>query len=325
MPVRSRQHPPLEKRKGGADDPPLPAPTPEQLLLCAPSRSSVVKTSGTCLLPSEIDDLTRAYNTSSSHTQRVHGHDSATRLRDLRRFTHTPAGQDFVLLDRPFVKKNRDLHHRLSHDAFRPPSPSSWERNPRTWLSNHDIDAVMVQYEKAHRDFKFLGVLPVDFNETLPGIRKRCVVQSMCKIDVSSLWKQGFRYLGAVFNMDRHDQPGSHWASLYVSLDPGALNYGAYYYDSVGKTPPPQVTKFMQFVRDGVVASSRNTRVFEIRHNNTKRQFKNTECGVFSIFSLTVLLSNTMTFDEMCVRMGNDDEIHKLRRIFFRPAAAAAF
>jgi hypothetical protein len=41
--------------------------------------------------------------------------------------------------------------------------PDSWEDDPNTWLSNHDIDKVMQQYAQTYPEFVYLTTQPSDF------------------------------------------------------------------------------------------------------------------------------------------------------------------
>ena len=40
--------------------------------------------------------------------------------------------------------------------------------------------------------------------------------------------------IGIVFNLDKHDQEGSHWICMYVDLYTDDI----YYFDSYGQKPP---------------------------------------------------------------------------------------
>ena len=48
--------------------------------------------------------------------------------------------------------------------------------------------------------------------------------------------------IGTVFNLDDHDEPGSHWTAMYVELLPRCREKpSAYYFDSVGSKPPKEI------------------------------------------------------------------------------------
>ena len=230
------------------------------------------------------------------------------------------------------VRQNPKLR-RLLQARFRPQRPRSWAKNPRMWLSTDDIRRVMQQYETSHPHFRFLGVFPRDFSEAKssdssaaasdsPG---KCIAgASVCHLDPKALTGKGYRCAGAVFNMDRHDQRGSHWVACFVGTDPRRRMYGIYYYDSVARPPPPEIAKWILQARDrqvaSLVSSKRSARRhFEVRYNKVRRQFMNTECGIFSMHFLTRALESDIAFDELCQTMGYDDDMYALRGTLYRP------
>ena len=128
------------------------------------------------------------------------------------------------------------------HKNFKPKYPDEWLKNKNAWLSTYDINNVLEQYEK-NNNYKYIGAVPIDFDKKLSiGL---CVVNELCNINIKSLYLAGIRYLGAVFNLDPHDQPGSHWVSLFINL----FNGGIYYFDSYGNKPPQEVNNLMEKVR----------------------------------------------------------------------------
>ena len=55
----------------------------------------------------------------------------------------------------------------------------------------------------------------------------------------------------------------------------------------------------------------------DMRHNPTRHQFKNSECGVYSINFILELL-NGKSFDDICNTELPDNDINKLRKKIFR-------
>ena len=210
------------------------------------------------------------------------------------------------------------MRRRVMEEGFRPRMPSSWNLDEHTWLTNRDIANVMKQYEALVPDFAFVGVFPRDFELRLSS--GQCVSPKMCDLDYSVLWQNGKRQLGTVFNLDTHLGGGSHWVCMYASLDPSTSDFGAYYYDSVARTPPREVESFMSAMkrRMGDVHGEHVVPSFQIRYNTVRRQFENTECGIFVMFFLVCCMSRRVPFDKICRSMGYDANIHALRRVFFR-------
>jgi hypothetical protein len=214
--------------------------------------------------------------------------------------------------------------------SVRSPQPREWKKDPKMWLSNIDIENVMNQYndEETYK-YHFLGVFPIDFaDKTLFG---SCLYPEICNLDVVPLFKKGIRYLGMITNLDRSDQPGSHWTSLFICMDRDAPNFGAYYYDSVSRTPPPAVKAFFERIRDQLMAmpctGRKKCQPFRIDYNKQQHQFANTECGMFSmvyqirwIEMLRASVGKT-TFEDVVKVKLRDTDMYNLRNILFRTGA----
>lgn len=122
------------------------------------------------------------------------------------------------------------VKHEIKVDTFRPKGP-----NGRfTWLTTSNIDDVMTQYENKYNDYKFLGAIPIDFDSL-----------SQYKIPMerlTQLYNDGKKKLGVIFNLDEHDQPGSHWVAMFADLGKGTC----YFYDSYGVEPEPRIKTLMR-------------------------------------------------------------------------------
>jgi len=218
--------------------------------------------------------------------------------------------QDFVQYS-PHAQVKSSLEKR-----FKPKKPESWQNNPREWLNTYDILNVMKQYEESDASFHFVGVFPVDFaaKNSSSGY---CIVQEMCQLNLQDVWNRGIRKVGVVFNLDRHDQSGSHWTSLFIGLDPKKKNFGVFYYDSVASSPPHEIATFMKARKlelEELHVKHRHKVRYEV--NRVRRQYKGTECGVFSILFQIMML--THSFEDVCKNMGYDDDVVQFRNILYR-------
>ena len=130
-------------------------------------------------------------------------------------------------------------------ESFRPAVPKSWNNQKKTWLNTLDIFAILSQYEDAYPEFNFISVSPIDFDTLISkkyGYKKDCVDEDLCSLDLNNEAKTKITKLAAVFNLDKHNQGGSHWVCFYTDLKLGE----AYYYDSVANNVPIEVANFME-------------------------------------------------------------------------------
>jgi len=147
-------------------------------------------------------------------------------------------------------------------DLFKPKYPDAWKNNKTAWLSTLDINNVLEQYEK-NSHYKYIGAVPIDFDTKLSiGF---CVVNELCNLNIKKLYLSGIRHIGAVFNLDPHDKPGSHWVSLFINL----INGGMYFFDSYGHKPPKQIAFLMERVRK-MGNELLKKKIIDISHFDTK-------------------------------------------------------
>ena len=83
----------------------------------------------------------------------------------------------------------------------------------------------MRQYEQTFSNFKLIEPTAIDYDTRLPEENDRCVSEPLCNLSIKQLMKQGKNKIGIVFNLDNHDEPGSHWVSLFVDIDNSLIFY----------------------------------------------------------------------------------------------------
>lgn len=267
---------------------------------CSPARQGLV---GSCLTTAELQSVAALYNQEEEEAHKsipMEAFKSRDRLIHELKTKFQPVCPDMketCWLEK--AVKSRDLYNLLT-TAYRPKKPSTWTKNKREWLNTYDILNVMKQYEEKHDTFEFLGVFPVDFAEKhktqtqaqqhsqTQTQHQQCIVQQMCNFSIKQLLSKSKTSFGIIMNLDAHDMPGSHWVACYCCLDESSPKYGICYFDSGGDPPPKPISDFMKSIYTQVNKPG----VFQKRYNPTQMQFKNTECGIFSILFVTLCLKH---------------------------------
>jgi hypothetical protein len=200
--------------------------------------------------------------------------------------------------------------------TLRPTGPSS----KYEWLSTTDINKVMLQYENEYKNFKFFGAVPYDFNE-LPQLE-------VYNLNFSNLLNLNKNKIGMVINLDTHNQSGSHWVALYSDLSENKI----YFFDSFGKKPGKRITVFIRNLLTFLYNNKNNTHInikdflserytnnnnYDVRYNKKQHQFKNSECGVYSM-NFIIRLLHGETFDNIVNNVTRDVEMNNCRKTYFR-------
>jgi len=196
--------------------------------------------------------------------------------------------------------------------SFKPLMPKKWEENPREWLNTIDIRDVMNQYEIKHVDFEFIGPVPMDFDSKV-GFGQ-CVINELCNISLKLLLDNGKNKIGIIFNLDKHNEPGSHWVAMYANIPLDKNTQGEIcYWDSYGVKPNSEVVVLMNRLQKQ--ANELNKKVV-IKINKNRHQYKNTECGVYCIYFLTSFLEGK-PFEKIVENIVSDDNMFEKRKDFF--------
>uniref|UniRef100_A0A6C0K0I2 Ubiquitin-like protease family profile domain-containing protein n=1 Tax=viral metagenome TaxID=1070528 RepID=A0A6C0K0I2_9ZZZZ len=320
---RNRRHRKLRKthKKGGKNK-----------MNCSPIVDNKTVNSSTCFTPDVLIKIKDAYNKSHSKDKYIPWSNPQEIWRTLNKRLVNCAKEDCWLS----TIKDKMLVQELKDVIFAPKHPPDWLKNPNEWLTDLDISNVMEQYEKTYANFKFIGPSPIDFDTRVergelpwadPGDSndKVCVWEELCHLDVGKLLKSGITQLGIVFNLDKYDEPGSHWVSLYVSLGtqdklkkntggksnvsseipgsyankedgPSDVEEGPFlfYFDSTGKEAPLEIKALIKRIEDQCKQLSPPIKIQSYNNNGQDHQKSNTECGMYSLFFIITMLTNEM-------------------------------
>jgi hypothetical protein len=193
----------------------------------------------------------------------------------------------------------------------RPKAPAEWAVNRWEWLSSDDIDAIEKNFMKVFSDYFYVGTVPIDFN--LKSETKKCLVSALCKMKLPDLYAKGKHRIGIVINTDPHDGPGEHWVCVFCDIRPELEYPRMTYFDSYAQKPESEVVELMQKWKAQWDATGTHGKGMELTYNDTRHQYKDSECGVYCIYFHYACL--------MEIPMGEripDDVINAFRDLLFR-------
>lgn len=287
---------------------------------CSPLGQENYKKYGTCFSPKEVTTLAKTWNVfHPKYAIPVSAFSSVKKLVSELQMRFDPiCGKDRqdCWVETDIVRKGN--LYQLMSPKLRPMMKQSWLKNKHEWLDNHDIKRCIQQYEEKYTSFEFLGAIPRD-----AMCESVCSIYKTCSVNVTDMLRRKKTELGVVFNLDRHTESGSHWVALYANFRPRSPKFGIYYYDSVGDKPPKEITEFMQSIKQqvGQVYKREFTEHFNGHINIVRHQYKNSECGMFSmVFLILCLEKKNMDFYQVrdLIPKRSDDDMNKLRFALYR-------
>ena len=251
---------------------------------CSPAVQNK-KVQNSCYTPHILMQIRNAYNLAHSDKEKIHETDPTKIWQILnKRLVHCKK-------EDCWLKQITDdqLRKRIDRYIFAPDQPYEWSNNPNEWLSNYDILNVLEQYEETYKHFEFIGPTPIDFDTVLES--RQCVYNELCHFDLKSLVSKGKTKIGVVFNLDKHNQSGSHWVSLFVDTDGKFI----FFFDSAGSKCPKAVYALVKRIQEQASNMGHKYRLYQ---NYPKtHQYSNTECGVYSLFFIITMLTNKTKFN----------------------------
>ena len=250
-------------------------------LNCSPIVKGKTLLQDTCYTPDALDQIKQAYNKNNSDNP-ITTTDSKIIIQELRTRL-TQCGKEDCWLNQ--IKDSEARRH-LDKILFAPDQPHEWKNNPTEWLSNYDITAVLEQYEEAYPEFILLGPSSINYDTKLPEENGKCVWEDICRLSLQDLDNRGKRKLGIVFNLDKHDEPGSHWVSLFVDMDRGFI----FYFDSGLNPVPQEITRLKNTITTQGKLLNKPIRFIFIK-NKKEHQKSNTECGMYSLYFIITMLT----------------------------------
>jgi len=281
----------------------------EQELFCAPD----INSGGvTCYSKEDLVFLIKAYNKKRPRTHQIKIKNKSKKnlWLALNKKLRKDCNNEWCWLEQNFVPA--PYAKKQLKEKFRPKMPEEWEENPFEWLTTTDIKKVMKQYEKRYPSFLFMGPVPSDCPSE--------ITCSLSGLDVEILINRlGKTKLGIIYNLDKHDDPGSHWVATYFDFKKGIILY----FDSVGIPPPKLIMNFLKKMKKSCEEYFMNNfgieKDVDIYANTTRFQFGDSECGIFSMhFIISNLRGDNM--HQMEKSEINDIIMNELRKKYYRPS-----
>ena len=233
---------------------------------CAPGKGDKIS----CYNRTSLIKMARALNRKKRLPKKIRIGTNRKKIdiwRDIRREMSNRCNSEVCWIDQDFIKQLNDPE--LTEKLFPPKMPESWKQNPNTWLSTTDINAVMEQYENLYTDFLFIGPVPSDCPN---GIQ--C---ELSNFNPNRLSRNGIKRVGIIYNLDKHNQPGSHWVAVYIDMK---RDKDISYYDSYGELPPPAIA---QFLVDTYNKLDKRGVKMKVGYNQRRHQMGGSECGMYSM------------------------------------------
>ena len=169
-----------------------------------------------------------------------------------------------------------------AHLLKKPSAPSSWDKNPEEWLSSLDIEAIEKEYTKVFPKYYFVGCVPIDFDKK--SSTGKCLVSTLCSLNIKSLYEKGYDKIGIVFNTDVSTGPGQHWIALFADVDPQYEYPRITYFDSYSHAPEKEIQRLMFRWKEQLDGMKLHSKPTELSYNHTRHQYENSECGMYCIY-----------------------------------------
>ena len=262
----------------------------------------------TCFSKTSLIKIAKAWNKKNPNNKiKIEDKSINSLWKQIRKRLKDQCKNEWCWTQQEFVREIKD---KQINTTFKPRKPKNWNKNKTEWLSTIDIENVVKQYEKKYPNFRFIGAVPIDFDEKY-GLGQ-CIVNELCKINLQRMILGKIFNIGIVFNLDKHNQDGSHWVSMFIDLKKN----GIYYFDSYGEPEPKEVKRLADRLLDQAKKLGKNNMVYRI--NNVRHQYKNSECGIYCINFIVEMLKGA-DFDEFINRKINDIDMNKKRDFYFSP------
>ncbi len=254
---------------------------------CAPAVKDNMP--GSCISSSVLNNMKRKYN--KTHKNKIQSSKNKEIIEELAR--------------KLSCNKESCVAEKLGEGTklFAPKMPRSWLSNKNEWLSTPEFINIFKGYEEANPDFLFLGPAASDYQYKMNN--GQCEIHELCSLDINHL-PQGISKIGIVFNLDKHDEPGSHWVAMYISVRKKTV----FYFDSAGSKILPSIRALYKQIHKQD-KSYKYVDNYPLIH-----QYGDNECGMYSIFFLIIMMY-TEDYSYFTKKRWKDKTMNALRKRLF--------
>ena len=271
-----------------------------KLLNCHPKKTRKNKS---CYEDSVIFKLKDMWN--KNNIDKITSMDPATIWNELQTKI-TECEYELCWLDKLITEK--DTAKKIKKETFVPVAPIDEWKKYNNWLSSQEFDEILGQYMQTYKNFLYLGPSPIDFDTMIDG---KCVWSSLCSLNMREHIKNGKNKFGIVLNLDKHNQKGSHWVAIFIDIKKRFI----FYFDSTGKSIPPEVTKFTKRIVQQ--CKKLNIHLKEINNLKIQHQYGSSECGMYALYFIISLLLETKGYEHFLKPRITDSDVSKLRDVYF--------
>lgn len=285
---------------------------------CSPAVKGKTLIEQSCFPPDVLEEIKKSYN-KHHPVEQVEAVDPIQIWVQLKERLSTCKKEDCWLDE----IKDENTRKKLDKHLFAPDQPNDWKKDKNAWLSNFDIFEVLHQYELSHKHFKIIGPTPLDFDSRPKDMDGQCVWNDLCGFSIESMLKRGKTKLGIVFNLDEHDEPGSHWVSMFVDLEDEFI----FYLDSAGEKIQPEIMVLAERIMQQGLKMPNKMKIHFYENCPVEHQMGENECGMYALyFIITMLTGKTenKTFKNYIDKIKYfkdkripDRNMNKLRKIYF--------
>ena len=271
---------------------------------CNPGVKGNTATSNTCYTKDYLFKIRNAYN-KKNPLNKITSNTPIVIINKLR--SNLQCGQEDCWLNQLSEKDSK----KIDNQVFAPDHPDEWNKNPTEWLSNYDILNVLKQYETTFTNFKFIGPTPIDF---LSQINGNCVWPELCNFSLKMFISKKINKIGIIFNLDKHNESGSHWVSMFINIKERII----FYFDSAANTTPVEITNLINIILEQSI--SLHIPMKYLTNYPKQHQQSNTECGMYSLYFIITMI-NTKSIKNKIKMFQNqtitDKHVKSFRKQYF--------